>query len=179
MAIKGFCPDDRCYLLDLEGGFPQSEQGGLFVAAVSVGIAQRALDEIIALAAGGKRPLFSTNTLSASPLFQQGLGSADISLRAADALLREQATAIRNVTVVGQVARGRAYATAAQVTRIAKQVTTDVFELGGGSSVYQSCELQRAMRNVQAAGQHFLNSPFLVTRLGVNLLEAAHSMDAA
>jgi len=175
VSIQGFCPDGHCYLLDPDSGFPKAEQGSLFVAAVAAGIAGRALDEITALAATGKRPLFSADTLSASPLFQHRLGRADMTLRAAFALLREQAAVVGSGEDTSPVARGRAYASGPAITALAKEVAAEAFELGGGSAVYQTSELQRALRNVQTAGQHFLNGPFMPTRLGVSLLEAAHA----
>jgi len=68
------------------------------------------------------------------------------------------------------VHRARAYATAAGVTTLARQVATEAFGLAGGTAVYQSSALQRTLRDLHVAGQHFINGPTLVTKLGEALL---------
>lgn len=62
-------------------------QFSLHVAAVAIGIAQHALDDVIALAMGQKRRLFAAAALADTPVFQHDLARAEAGLRAARALL--------------------------------------------------------------------------------------------
>jgi alkylation response protein AidB-like acyl-CoA dehydrogenase len=167
VVVRAYCPEERCAVVRPDGPL-QTEQGSLFLAAVAVGIAARAVDEVVALA-GGKVPAFGTQSLAASPLFRHGLGSADMTLAAARALLREQARAVARGPLA-PVPRARAYAVAAAVTGLARQVATEAYALGGGTSVYSSCVLQRTLRDLHVAGQHFVNGPALLGRLGEALV---------
>ena len=74
---------------------------GLHIGTVAIGIAQRALNEIVALANTNKRRLYASASLAESPLFQYRLGHADASLRAARNLLRNQADVVWNSAVAG------------------------------------------------------------------------------
>ncbi len=73
----------------------------LHIGAVAIGIAQRAITEIVALANTNKRRLYASASLAESPLFQYRVGHADASLRAARNLLRNQADAVWNSAVAG------------------------------------------------------------------------------
>lgn len=64
----------------------------LAIASVAIGIAQGALDDILALGAS-KMPLLALGVLATNPLFQHQLGASDANVRAARALLYSDATA--------------------------------------------------------------------------------------
>jgi len=64
----------------------------MHIGAVGVGIAQRALDEMIKLASTNKQRLYAQSSIAASPLFQYRLGQAATTLRAARGILRSEAT---------------------------------------------------------------------------------------
>ena len=64
----------------------------LGIAGVAIGIAQGALDDIVALAVD-KMPLLAPGPLAGNPLFQFELANADAAIRAARALLYETAEA--------------------------------------------------------------------------------------
>jgi alkylation response protein AidB-like acyl-CoA dehydrogenase len=66
-------------------------QFSLHLASVGIGIQQHAVDDIIALACNQKRRVFAQATLPETPVFQHNLARAEISLRAARAVLRSQA----------------------------------------------------------------------------------------
>src|SRR4029079_13672032 len=70
------------------------------VASVAVGIAQGALEDILALSAG-KVPLLAHSLLATNPLFQNQLGAADAQLRAARGLLYADAAAAWGTAVAG------------------------------------------------------------------------------
>lgn len=128
----------------------------LAIASVAAGIAQGALDDVLALAAG-KVPLFGATTMAANPVFQFQLATADTELRAARALVRDCADAVwaagPDLTVTQ-----RAHARAASVWAVqrASAVVDTAYHAGGGSSLYTDCPLQRRLRDIRALTQHFL-----------------------
>ena len=70
------------------------------IASIAIGIAQGALDDILALSAA-KVPLLSRSPLTANPLFQHQLGAVDAKLRAARALLYADAASAWATAVAG------------------------------------------------------------------------------
>jgi alkylation response protein AidB-like acyl-CoA dehydrogenase len=169
LVVQGFCPDERsCALMNARPSLdrpiyavPPQSQGGLVIAAVAVGIAQGALDEVAELAAGGRKQSFATSRMATSPLFQDRLGEAAMTLAAARALLYAQAEAawerarsggLFDVTVLAPLR-----ATAPEVTAMATRVVDTAYTLGGGAAVYESSPLQRRLRDVHTATQHAIN----------------------
>jgi indole-3-acetate monooxygenase len=129
------------------------------VASVAIGIAQGALEDILALSAS-KMPLLAPTRLAANPLFQNQLGAADAQLRAARGLLYADAAAAWGTAVAGAAftpehrARIRSAITWAATT--AASVVDMAYHAGGGSSIYAASPLQRRFRDVHAITQHFL-----------------------
>jgi alkylation response protein AidB-like acyl-CoA dehydrogenase len=128
-------------------------QAGLLIGAVNVGLAQGALDDVVAVAEGGKRPAFSRRRLAESPLFQDRLGEAQVTCAAARALLYHQAGS----TEQGATARATLRATVAKVAALTTGVVDTAHALAGGSSVYRDSPLQRRLRDMHTASQHFVN----------------------
>jgi indole-3-acetate monooxygenase len=126
---------------------------------VALGIAQGALDDIVALAAD-KVPLFAGASLAANALFQNQLAHADARLRAARALLYADAATAWATALAGEAFtpehRARIRASATWATDTAAAVVDTAYRAGGGSSVYRSNPLQRRLRDVHALTQHFL-----------------------
>jgi indole-3-acetate monooxygenase len=131
----------------------------LVLAAVALGIAQGALDDIAVLASD-KVPLLSPVSLAGNPLFQFDLATADTDLRAARSLVYDEAAQLWATAGMGDPltmehrARGRASAVWA-VDRAISVVTT-AYRAGGGSSLYSNCPLQRRLRDIYALAQHFI-----------------------
>lgn len=131
----------------------------LAIGSVAVGIAQGALDDIRATA-GTKTPLFSGSKLAANPLFQHQFATADTRLRAARALLHEDAASAwatatdRREFTLDQRARIRA--TGVWVTSTAAAVVESCFRAGGGGAVHLDNPLQRRLRDINTITQHFL-----------------------
>jgi alkylation response protein AidB-like acyl-CoA dehydrogenase len=131
----------------------------LTIAAVAIGVAAGALDDVLALA-GDKVPLLAGAPLAAHPLFQYDLAGADTGLRAARALLHETAgsawaTAADHASFTLEQ-RARLRAAAVWATTRAVAVVETAYSSGGGSSVYADCPLQRRLRDVHTLTQHFL-----------------------
>lgn len=128
-------------------------QAGLLIGATNVGLAQGALDDVIAVAEGGKRPAFSRRRLAESPMFQDRLGEAQVTLAAARALLYAQATE----TATGPVDRATLRAVVAKVAALTTSTVDTAHALAGGSSVYRQSSLQRRLRDMHTSSQHFVN----------------------
>jgi alkylation response protein AidB-like acyl-CoA dehydrogenase len=142
------------------------------VASVAVGIAQGALEDILALSAN-KVPLLAHASLATNPLFQNQLGAADAELRAARGLLYAEAAAAWGTAVAGAAftpehrARMRSAITWAATT--AASVVDMAYHAGGGSAIYSGNPLQRRFRDVNALTQHFLIKLDTLTTAGAVL----------
>ena len=62
-------------------------------------------------------------------------------------------------------------AVAAHVTFEAVDVATTAFRYGGGSAIHRGGILQRCLRNVNAAAQHFMVSDSSLESYGATLLD--------
>ena len=58
------------------------------------------------------------------------------------------------------------------VTEVAVDVATTAFRYAGGSAIHRSNILQRCLRNINAAAQHFMVSDTALENYGASLLEA-------
>lgn len=149
--------------------FPNYSLLAAGVAAVSLGVARHAMDEITAVAQG-KRPLFSSRTLAQSGFVQSELGRAEASLRAARAFLHgELADAWDTACAGGRVdvsTRARIRLACVHAAHAAAHVTDIAHTLAGGTSVYEASPLQRCLRDVHVATQHLMVSPRLYETLG-------------
>jgi alkylation response protein AidB-like acyl-CoA dehydrogenase len=146
----------------------------LHIGAVAIGIAQRAITEVVALANTNKRRLYASASLAESPLFQYRVGHADASLRAARNLLRSQADAVWNSAVAGNPVSidGRAPVMAANTWAVhtCAAVVDTCYKAGGGTSPYDSSSLQRCMRDIQTLTQHAAVAESWLTTAGATIL---------
>jgi alkylation response protein AidB-like acyl-CoA dehydrogenase len=98
--------------------------------------------------------------LATSATFQDRLGEAHTVLRAARALLRDEAerawARTSSGTPTSAQERAQTRAAAAQITTLAASVVDSAYGMGGGSAVYDSSPLQRRLRDVHTATQHFI-----------------------
>ena len=144
----------------------------LFLASEAVGIAQGALDDILALATT-KVPLFAGTALAANPHFQHQLATADTRLRAARALVyRDAADTWRTATAGEELtpeARARIRADGVWAASTAAQVVDAAYTAGGGSALYDTSPLQRRLRDIHALTQHFLVRSDALTTVGAVL----------
>jgi indole-3-acetate monooxygenase len=139
------------------------------VAAVAVGTAHGALDEL-GTVAGERTPLLAADRLVTSPLYQHDLARADAHLRAARALLHEQAAELWATAEAGKpltlAQRGRMRAGAVTIVDQAIAVTDTAFRAGGGRAIYDEHPLQRRLRDIHTLGQHFLVRPDTLVTAG-------------
>jgi indole-3-acetate monooxygenase len=139
--------------------FPMLGLLALGVSAVAVGIAERAIDEVVELATA-KVPTGSRRTLAERPATQSDLARARSLLRAARAYTAQAiGEAWNQAQHEGRIAlerKAELRLAATNNTWSAVEAVDLMYHLGGGSSVYQSSALQRCLRDVHVATQHFM-----------------------
>ncbi len=138
-------------------------------AAFALGVARRALDEI-SLQAGSYQRGYLTSAIAMRGALQHDLGKCDQQLRAARALCREALEdawefCLRNERpdLERQL---RLRGACVYATDIACQVATTAFRYGGGNAIYNDRVLQRCMRDMNAAAQHFMVNTSAYDNLG-------------
>ena len=145
------------------------------IASIAIGIAQGALDDILALSAA-KVPLLSRSPLTENPLFQHQLGALDAKLRAARALLYADAASAWAIAVADApftpAQRARMRSAATWVATTGASVVDGAYGAGGGTSLYSDNPLQRRFRDIHALTQHFLVKPDTFTTAGAVLAGA-------
>lgn len=146
----------------------------LHIGAVGIGIAQRAIGEVVALANTNKRRLYASASLVESQLFQYRVGHADASLRAARGLLRNQAEAVWDSAVAGnQISidgRAPVMGSIAWAVQTCASVVDTCYKAGGGTSPYDTSPLQRCMRDIQTLTQHAAVAESWLTTAGSSIL---------
>ena len=152
-------------------GFVANEHSG-----VALGIARRALDEIIADAPFKKRGNPPTASLADREAFRGDIALCDLRLRSARALAhqvyeRAYQTA-RGGRAPDAAAQAEMRAVSAYVTQVAADVATAAFRYAGGSAIHRGNILQRCLRNINAAAQHFMVSDTALENYGASLLDA-------
>jgi alkylation response protein AidB-like acyl-CoA dehydrogenase len=165
-ATNVFIPDQRVFAV---GGPPRPRMAPLYrlpalgafvshVAAVSLGVARGALDELLNLAQT-KVPTFSRAVLADQSVAQVEVARAEAALAAARAFFYETVGDLWRIVCDGgqptprQVALHRI--AAANATEVAASVTRVANGLAGGSSIYSKSSLQRHMRDAEAIAHHF------------------------
>ena len=142
--------------------FPVFGLLALGIAAVALGNARAAIDDLVELAAG-KQPQGSRRTLAERGSAQMALSMAEADLRSARAFFYETvAEAWQVAQATGRVdVRQRALLrlAATNATRKSADVTRSMYDLAGGSSVFLSSPLQRRFRDAHVATQHLMIAP--------------------
>ena len=138
-------------------------------AAFALGVARRALDEIAAQAGSYSRG-YLTSTISQRGALQHDLGRCDQELRAARALCREAIQEAWDFCLRGErpdlERQLRLRGACAYATDVACRVATTAFRYGGGNAIYNDRVLQRCMRDINAAAQHFMVNTSAYDNLG-------------
>ncbi len=154
--------------------FPVFGFFALSIAAAALGNARGAIDELLELAAG-KRSLGSTRVLAERSATQAAIGEAEAALRAARALYYEAieqawAAAQRAAPVSVSLRLGLRLA-ATHAVRTAAEVARSMYDLAGGTAIYEDSPLQRRFRDAHTATAHFQVNPATWELAGRLLLE--------
>ena len=130
----------------------------LFHGAIDVGMAEGALDDLLALADTGRQQLRASVPMRESETFQFELGRVCADLRAARAFLRAQGASHWRHAVAGTLRDEALSAEGTQagiwVATTCVRVADACFALAGGNAVYDSSPLQRRLRDLHTAAQH-------------------------
>ncbi len=128
------------------------------LAAVPLGIARGAVDDVLALARQGRDA--RRGQLHDDPIGMAELAVADTDLRSVTALLRESLGEARSIVEQGgQVDRplqARILLAGMRGCDVAVQATSVAHALGGGAAVYDGSRLLRALLDVHTGRQHML-----------------------
>ena len=142
--------------------FPPFGLLALTIAGTALGIGRAAIEDLVELA-GGKTPTGSSRPLAERPVTQTRIAQAKAGLLSARAFLYEAIatawdTAERGDPVsIEQRAALRLAATHA--TAASASAVDTAYDLGGGTSIYETSPLQKRFRDVHAATQHMLIGP--------------------
>ena len=163
-------PERRTFAM---GPFARTEPGklsqrgfgaltGVEASVVGLGIARCAIDTFKDLAKQ-KTPLTGTTVLANLHSVHEKVGTAEALLRSGRAFLYETACLVdASLSANGEVSDELLAITrlaAAQATKNAVQATALMYTTGGGSAAYSSSRLDRCLRDVHVAQQHFRLSP--------------------
>jgi alkylation response protein AidB-like acyl-CoA dehydrogenase len=139
--------------------FPVFGLLALGIAAVALGIARTAIDELVRLARE-KSPQGSRRTLAERGVVQAAVAEAEALVRSGrtfvhDAIARAW-TAAESAGAIGISERAGLRLAATHATRSAAEATDLMYDAGGGTSVYAASPLQRCFRDVHVATQHVM-----------------------
>lgn len=165
VAEKVFVPADRVFSV-FDGPtvnrplyrFPVFGFFALSVAAAALGNARAAIDDLVELA-GGKKGLGSTRTLAERPATQSAVAAAESALAAARALYYEATEnawqASQEPDPVAIALRNRLRLAATHAARTSADVVRTMYDLAGGTAIYDTSPLQRRFRDAFTATAHF------------------------
>ena len=138
--------------------FPVFGFFALSIAAAALGNARGAIEEFVALAAT-KVGLGSTRTLAERSATQAAVARVEADLSAARALFGEAIgaawEAAQHDAPVALEARNRLRLAATHAVRVGADVVRTVYDLAGGSAIYDGSPLQRRFRDAHTATAHF------------------------
>jgi alkylation response protein AidB-like acyl-CoA dehydrogenase len=169
VADDVFVPDHRSFsLLDPPTSdvalyrFPIFAFFALSIAAAALGNARGAIDDLSSLATG-KVAQGSSRTLAQRPATWAAVAQAEASLRAArafyyDTIAQAWAAAQASQPVDVGLRTGLRLA-ATHAVRTAAEVAREMYDLGGGSAIYDGSPLQRRFRDAHTATAHFQVNP--------------------
>jgi alkylation response protein AidB-like acyl-CoA dehydrogenase len=165
VAAEVFVPADRVFSL-FNGPvldrplyrFPIFGYFALSIGAAALGIARGAIDELVALAAS-KVGQGSRRTLAQRSPTQAAVAAAESSLRAARALYFEAIEVAWETAhaedPVPVARRNDLRLAATHAVRTSADVVRSMFDLAGGTAVYDDSPLQRRFRDAHTATAHF------------------------
>jgi alkylation response protein AidB-like acyl-CoA dehydrogenase len=165
VADEVYVPSDRVFSL-FDGPvvdrplyrFPVFGFFALSIGAAALGNARGAIDDLTELACA-KKGLGSTRTLAERPATQAAVATAEAELEAARALYYQAIETAWQASQDGEGvsvdARNRLRLAATHAVRTSADVVRDMYDLAGGTAIYDSSPLQRRFRDAYTATAHF------------------------
>ena len=177
-VTDAFVPDGRWVDVGpLDGGapvvdaplyrFPFYGNFALSVAAVLLGLAHRAVDELAALAE--KKPAASRSTLSKKGAARSALAEADAAVRSARAFADDAVGQAWQAAEAGEASiehRAQLRLAACNMAERSLFAVNRCFSTAGGTAVYDRSPLSRIQRDVLVGAQHALVTPPQLERVG-------------
>nr|CTQ88344.1 Pigment protein [Kibdelosporangium sp. MJ126-NF4] len=138
--------------------FPLFGYFALSIAAAALGNARGAIDDLVDLAST-RKSLGSSRTLAERPNTQSTVASCEAALRAARLLMYQSIEDAWQAALghepVPEALRVGLRLAATHVVRTSAEVTTAMYELGGGATIYRTSPLERRFRDAHTATAHF------------------------
>jgi alkylation response protein AidB-like acyl-CoA dehydrogenase len=170
VADEVLVPDEHTLSLT-EGGpsvdaalyrFPIFGFFALSIGAAALGNARGAIDDLIALA-GAKTSLGSSRKLAERAPTQAAVAEAEAALRASRAhfygAIEEAWAASQDQAPVAPSARLGLRLAATHAVRTSAEVARSMYDLAGGTAIYEDSPLQRRFRDAHTATAHFQVNP--------------------
>src|SRR6201996_5120871 len=165
VAEEVFVPDQRVFsIFDgpvIDRALYRFPPFGFFascITAAALGNARAAIDDFIDLAAT-KKGVAASKTLAARPTIQTAVATADSALEAARAgyyqAIEAAWQASQHEAPVSLETRTRLRLAATHGARVAADVVRTMYDLAGGSAIYDGAPLQRRLRDAFTATAHF------------------------
>ena len=127
--------------------------------AVAVGIATGAIADLVAMAKVGRRQIFAVEDLKDSAVFQHEVGRLDAELSAARTLVQvlaeKQWHRALEATLDDKADLIEGLQASAWIHAACTNIVSGCYTLGGSDSNMRSSPLQRRLRDIHAARQHF------------------------
>lgn len=150
----------------------------LLLAAVNIGIAEGALDDLVKVAAT-RRWKPGAAPMKDSDMYRGELGRIEADIRAARAYLEVQAASHWDHALHGTLANSaltiQCLQTATWIAATCVGAVNACFALGGASALYEDAPLQRRLRDSHAAAQHFALQKRIYVDAGALLQEQKHA----
>jgi alkylation response protein AidB-like acyl-CoA dehydrogenase len=155
--LDGPASDDALYRFPVFGFFAGS------IAAAALGNARGAVDDLVALA-GHRTPQGSRRAMAERSTVQARVAEAEAALRAARSYFYEAVEAAWDAACdsgepVATALRLDLRLAATHAVRTSAGVAGTMFDLGGGSAIYERSPLQRRFRDAHTATAHFQVAP--------------------
>ncbi|WP_217558178.1 acyl-CoA dehydrogenase family protein [Streptomyces sp. GbtcB6] len=154
--------------------FPIYGYFALSIAAATLGNARGSIDDLLDLA-GHKVATGSRRTLAEKSTTQAAVAQAEAALRAARAffysVIDDAWQAASTGETVGLAHRTGLRLAAAHAARTSAKVVHAMYDLGGGSAIYDDSPLQRRFRDATTATAHLQVSPAMWETTGRILLD--------
>ncbi|MDP6377437.1 MAG: acyl-CoA dehydrogenase family protein [Pseudomonadales bacterium] len=142
--------------------FPLLGVLGMGVASISLGVARRAVVELIELAAG-KIPVASSTILGNRTYVQSAVAEAEAAIRSAKALMREAVAdawvPARDGTPMTDQHRAILRLATTNASRQATRAVDLMYNAAGGTPVYNRSPLSRIFRDAHVATAHIMVGP--------------------
>jgi alkylation response protein AidB-like acyl-CoA dehydrogenase len=152
---------ERWALGPLYNGVPQVI--ALLHGAVSLGIAEGALDDLLAIATSGRRQERAAAPMGDTEALQTDLGQVHADIRAARSFLTSQVDSHWRHALAGRLGTDALLVEGSQAAiwtvGTCLRAVDRCFALGGSAALYDDSPLQRRMRDIHVAAQHNLMQP--------------------